>query len=58
VLSVTTTDPAGGSMTVHVSADRARDLLTGEPFETTADGVTIHVPSMGARLIHLEGIDA
>ncbi|CAN5565767.1 beta-galactosidase [soil metagenome] len=58
VLTLTTTDPGGASVTVHVGADRARDLLTGESLETSAHRLIIHVPPMGARLIHLEGTDA
>ena len=58
VLSVTTTAPEGGSVTINARAGRARDLLSGEPIDTDGDRLTIAVPPMGARLIHLEGIDA
>ncbi len=57
VLSLTTTAPEGGTVTVNVSAERARDLLTGESIEVSSAHLTAAVPPMGARLIHLEGLD-
>lgn len=58
VLAVTTTDRAGGSVSINVSATSARDLMSGEVLATHADHLAISVPPMGARLIHLEGLDA
>ena len=58
VLSVTTTAPEGGSVTIHTRAASARDLLSGESITTEGDHLTITVPPMGARLIQLEGLDA
>ena len=57
LLSITTTDRAGGSVSIDVDVSGARDLLSGDTFDTDADHLTVHVPPMGARLIHLEGID-
>ncbi len=58
ILAVTTTAPEGGSVTVEVTAARARDLLSGEAIACGGERLTIAVPPMGARLIRLEGIDA
>jgi hypothetical protein len=58
LLSVTTTAREGATLTATVRAERATDLLSGESYPVLTDRLIVHVPPMGARLIHLEGIDA
>jgi len=62
LITVTSTDSAARTALVHVRAESARDLLTGEPVDlgggTGASPVRLDVPARGTRLVALDGYAA